>query len=61
MSRETPEQMLHDIQESSTAQNGIRLSEWEESFIDSVEHQLGDGRSLTEKQHACLARIWERA
>lgn len=61
MSRETPEQMLQDIEESQTAANGIRLTEWEVGFVDSVEHQLGDGRRLTDKQRDCLARIWERA
>lgn len=59
--RETPEQMLTDIEESSTAQNGIRLSAWEEEFIDSIEHQIAAGRTLTEKQQAALSRIWERA
>ena len=61
MERETPEQMLNDIHESSQARNGVRLSVWEEEFVDSIEYQIGRGRSLTDKQLAVLQRIWERA
>ena len=37
-----------------------KLSEWEQSFIDSLSTQIGRGRSLSNKQVETLARIWER-
>lgn len=58
---ETASQMLEDIESSSGASNGIRLSIWEQDFIDSIENWLGSGRDLTEKQNATLQKIWERA
>ena len=37
-----------------------KLSEWEQSFIDSISHQLSKGRVLTEKQIETLWRIWDK-
>jgi len=49
------DQMIEDI-----LQREEKLSEWEASFIDSIESQLRRGRSLTEKQDEKLTAIWER-
>lgn len=38
-----------------------RLSDWDRGFIDSINRQLVDGRSLTAKQAETLDTIWERA
>jgi hypothetical protein len=36
------------------------LSEWESDFLDSIERQGQQHYKLTEKQDACLERIWKR-
>ena len=38
-----------------------RLSDWDREFIDSINRQLVDGRSLTTRQSETLDGIWERA
>ena len=39
---------------------GVRLSEWEKKFVHSMHRcQVADSE-LSEKQHAALARVWER-
>ena len=53
-------EMLEDIQSSVGCVNGIELSQWEQEFIESIEEQLDEGRTLTEKQHDKLAEIWDR-
>jgi len=37
-----------------------KLTDWERSFIDSLEHQLAQDRTLSEKQADKLDAIWER-
>ncbi len=37
-----------------------KLGEWEAGFIDSVDSQLREGNSLTQKQQGKLEQIWER-
>lgn len=37
-----------------------KLSEWEKTFLDSIDAQLGRGHSLTAKQIETLDKIWER-
>jgi len=37
-----------------------KLSEWEAEFIDSLDSQLREGNSLTQKQQEKLEQIWER-
>lgn len=37
-----------------------RMTEWEQSFCDSLAAQLGKGRSPTPKQIETLDRIWEK-
>ena len=41
-------------------QRESKLSDWERSFIDSLENQLANGRALSEKQVARLDEIWEK-
>ena len=48
-------QMLADCEKRES-----KLSEWEASFIDSLQKYIADGRTPTAKQIACLDRIWER-
>lgn len=38
-----------------------RLTEWEQNFVDSLQHQLGRGRIPTAKQIETLDTIWNRA
>lgn len=49
------EQMVVDCENRES-----KLSDWERTFIDSIGKQLGDGKSLTEKQADRLEQIWER-
>lgn len=37
-----------------------KLTDWERSFIDSIERQLAQDRSLSQKQVDTLDSIWER-
>jgi hypothetical protein len=37
-----------------------KLSDWERSFIDSIEDRLAKGFSLTPNQVARLDEIWEK-
>lgn len=38
-----------------------RLGDWERTFVDSIKHQLSEGRSLTPKQVEALDAIWAKA
>lgn len=44
------EQMIEDIRNASGVIGGIKLTQWEEEFIDSIEDLLVDEESLTEPQ-----------
>lgn len=48
-------QMIDDCEKRES-----KLSEWEQSFIDSLSTQVGRGQSLSNKQAEVLERIWER-
>ena len=37
-----------------------RMTEWEQSFCDSLSKQIGNGRTPTPKQCETLTNIWER-
>lgn len=37
-----------------------KLTDWERSFIDSIERQIAQGRALSQKQADTLDSIWER-
>lgn len=39
---------------------GIELSEWEESFIESIEEQLDSKRTLTVRQEEVLTKLYDR-
>lgn len=36
------------------------LTEWEQGFIDSIREQRYAGRTLSDRQVATLARIWDK-
>lgn len=38
----------------------VKLTDWERSFIDSIERQLAQDRALSQKQADTLDSIWER-
>ena len=38
-----------------------RLSDWELSFVDSLQRQIAEGRRPSPKQIETLGTIWERA
>ncbi len=37
-----------------------KLTDWERSFIDSIERQIAQGHTLSQKQADTLDSIWER-
>lgn len=49
------ERMLRDCEKRES-----RLTAWEREFIDSLQHRLAHGGSLTPKQCETLDKIWER-
>jgi hypothetical protein len=54
------EQMIEDIENASGVIGGIKLSQWEEEFMDSIKDRLSDEKSLTEPQIEKLKEIWDR-
>jgi hypothetical protein len=38
-----------------------RLTDWEAQFIDSIKHQITEGRRLSTKQTERLDEVWEKA
>lgn len=55
-----PREMLEDVRSADGVHGGITLSEWEETFVESIEDRLNRSQSLTPKQSAALGRIWDR-
>lgn len=55
-----PAEMVQDIRDTDGVSGGITLSEWESEFVDSIENQLHDERTLTQKQRDVIERIWDR-
>lgn len=49
------EQMIRDCEARES-----RLTEWEASFIDSLQSQMAKGRPVTQKQEDTLERIWDK-
>lgn len=47
--------MIEDCMERES-----KLSDWERSFLDSIEMQMSKGKSLSPKQIETLDAIWER-
>lgn len=60
MSDPSHRQMVEDIRSAEGAMGGITLSQWEAEFVESIEEQLGNKRSLTENQAEKLEQIWNR-
>lgn len=54
----TPDDIVSMISDCIARES--KLSEWEISFLQSLDEQLGRGRALTEKQDEKLTAIWER-
>lgn len=54
------EQMIDDIKNASGVMGGIKLTQWEEEFVDSINDRLADEKSLTEAQSDKLKEIWDR-
>lgn len=57
------EKKLDDIEEASgvdPSRGGLKLSVWEEDFLESVKDQLDDGGHLSEKQESVIQKIWDR-
>lgn len=52
------EEILQMIEDCEARQD--QMSEWEQSFIDSISVQLGRGSSLSIKQTQTLTRIWDK-
>lgn len=47
--------MITDVEQRSE-----KLNDWETGFIDSISHQLKNGKTLTPNQLIKLEMIWER-
>jgi len=56
MTVDDPMQLIADCEARES-----RLGDWDRTFIDSIKHQLEQGRTLSAKQAAKLDEIWERA
>lgn len=54
----TPDEIVQMVQDCMERES--RLSDWERGFLDSIEKQLAEGRSLTPKQDERLSSIWEK-
>jgi hypothetical protein len=54
------QQWVDDIRSAEGAVGGIKLSQWEEEFVESIEDRLGKMLSLTPDQSAKLEEIWDR-
>lgn len=55
--------MLEAVQDASrlgTERGGIELSEWEESFIESIQEQMDKKRTLTQRQLEVLEKLYDR-
>lgn len=62
ISEETREKWKHKLETIEEAYNlgCVELSEWEQSFIDSISIQLSDGRELSFKQSSVLGKIYDK-
>ena len=50
----------HAAMVADCIQRESKLSDWERSFIDSLDNRLAAGFALTDKQAATLDDIWEQ-
>lgn len=60
MTKSKHEQWVEDIREAENVMGGLKLSVWEEGFVESIEARLQGGHTLTEKQIESLEKIWGR-
>lgn len=59
----TPQEMIEGVRSAARVEvhnGGLELTEWEQTFVDNVERQLGRERDLSEKQLAILRELWDR-
>lgn len=56
----TPKDMLEAINSCIKLDEDFELSEWEETFVISVETQISAGKSLSPKQVERLESIYDR-
>lgn len=54
------EEMVEDVRSADGCIGGIRLSQWEQEFVGSIEERLAEGRTLTPRQLEVLTAIWDR-
>lgn len=54
----SPEEIVDMIRDCMERES--RLSDWEREFVQSLDEQLGRGKTVTEKQDEKLTSIWER-
>ena len=60
MAKSKHEQWIEDIREADGVEGGIKLNDWEEEFVESIEERLSEGKTLTEAQAEKLEQIWGR-
>lgn len=60
MNKSRHEQWVEDIREADGVHGGIKLSDWEQEFVESIEERLAEGKTLTDKQAEALEKIWDR-
>lgn len=46
--------------ERAVREDDFHLSEWEDGFVESVGDLARSGLPLSDKQDACLEKIWKR-
>jgi hypothetical protein len=56
VSKRSPEDQ--DVMLETIERNGVNLTVWEESFVESLRTQRSAGRDLSEKQLQMLERIY---
>jgi hypothetical protein len=60
MAKSKHEEWIEDIRNADGVQGGIKLSQWEQEFLENIEGRLAEGRTLTEGQRNKLEDIWNR-
>jgi len=59
----TPQEMLEAIDTATRVaprNGGLTLSDWEEGFVESITDVVDAGRVISEKQFACLEKIYDK-
>lgn len=51
---------VKDAAKVGSDRGGIELSEWEETFIESIEEQLDKKRSLSPRQMDILEKLYDK-